>query len=88
MLRTLQATLEGDKLHWKEQPDPLPANRPVDVLVTILNGSGEVSEEQQIRRRLSALQKLSGLNALSDITDPVKWQQETREDRNLPGRES
>ena len=87
MLKTLQATLEGDKLHWKEQPDLLPADRPVDVLVTILNGTNDVSEEQQIRRRLAALQKLSALNALSGITDPVKWQQEAREDRDLPGRE-
>ncbi len=32
-------------------------------------------------------EKMAAGNALSDIKDPVKWQQEIRKDRPLPGRE-
>ncbi len=89
MLTTLKATVEGDKLHWLESPhDLLPANQPVPVLVTILNGRGEASAAAQACRRVAVLQKLAALNALSGIEDPTKWQRETRADRELPGRES
>ena len=89
MLTTLKAMVEGDKLHWQESPEALlPANQRVPVLVTILNGQGEVSAQEQSRRRVAALQKLAGLNALPGIQDPAKWQSETRADRELPGRES
>lgn len=88
MLTTLKATVEGDKLHWLESPHDLPANQPVPVLVTILNGGGEASAAEQARRRVAVLQKLAALNALSGIEDPTKWQRETRSDRELPGRES
>jgi hypothetical protein len=89
VLTTLKATVEGDKLRWQESPDGLlPANRPVPVLVTILNGKGEASAAEQGRRRVTVLQKLAALNALSKIPDPAKWQREIRDDRELPGRES
>jgi hypothetical protein len=88
MLTTLKATVEGDKLHWQEAPgDALPANQPVEVLVTILNGQGDGdSAAAHGRRRVAALQKLVALNGLSGISDPVQWQRELREDRDLPGR--
>lgn len=89
MLTTLKATVEGDKLCWQESPDGLlPANQPVPVLVTILNGKSEVSAAEHGHRRVAVLHKLAALNALSKIPDPAKWQREAREDRELPGRES
>ena len=90
MLKTLKATVEGDKLHWQESPDDvLPANKPVQVLVSILIGNSlDISPEAQGQRRVVALRKLASINALAAIHDPSKWQQETREDRELPGRES
>ena len=40
-----------------------------------------------IERRKAALAEIRRLNPFRDITDPVAWQRETREDRPLPGRD-
>ena len=40
-----------------------------------------------IARRVTALEKIHKLNPYREITDPVKWQREIREDRPLPGRD-
>ena len=42
---------------------------------------------ETIARRAAALEKLRKLNPYRDITDPVVWQREMREDRPLPGRD-
>jgi hypothetical protein len=34
-----------------------------------------------------ALEKLAAANSMAEIADPVEWQREQRQDRNLPGRE-
>jgi hypothetical protein len=39
------------------------------------------------RRAVSILQQLAQANACATIDDPVAWQQETRADRPLPGRD-
>ena len=90
MLSTLRAVVQGDKIHWQEAVDEvLPTDHPVEVLVTILEGRPNgVSVEERGRRRVAALRNLAALKAFSEIQDPVQWQQESREDRRLPGRES
>jgi hypothetical protein len=90
MLSTLKAVVEGDKIHWQEAVENiLPGNRPVEVLVTVLDvPANGLSSAESGKRRIAALQKLAALNSFSEIKDPVKWQQESREERNLPGRES
>lgn len=40
-----------------------------------------------IAQRLAALEEVRKLNPYRDITDPVAWQREIREDVVLPGRE-
>jgi len=90
MLSTLKAVVEGDKIHWQEAVENiLPSNRPVEVLVTVLDAPGDgLSSAEHGKRRIAALQKLAALNSFSEIKDPPKWQQESREDRNLPGQKS
>jgi len=90
MLSTLKAVVQGDKIHWQEAVDKvLPSDHPVEVLVTILEGGiNGLSPEERGRRRVAALERLAELNAFSQVQDPVKWQQESREDRPLPGRDS
>lgn len=39
-----------------------------------------------LRRRLEALEQLRVLNPFRELTDPVAWQREIRQDRPLPGR--
>ena len=41
---------------------------------------------EMIARRVTALEEIRQLNPYRDITDPVEWQREMREDRPLPGR--
>jgi len=90
MLSTLKAVVEGDKIHWQEGVENvLPGNRPVEVLVTVLDSPPNgLSSAEHGKRRIAALQKLAALNSFSELKDPLKWQQESREERNLPGRES
>ena len=90
MLSTLKAVVQGDKIQWQEAVDDvLPLDQPVEVLVTILEGRPNgLSLEERGRRRVAALEKLAALNAFSQVQDPVQWQQESREERRLPGRDS
>jgi hypothetical protein len=42
---------------------------------------------EMIARRVAALQEIRKRNPYRDITDPVVWQREMRQDRTLPGRD-
>ena len=42
---------------------------------------------EMIARRAAALEEIQKLNPYRDITEPVAWQREMREDRPLPGRD-
>lgn len=44
-------------------------------------------KSSQGKRMAAVLQRMADRNALSHIDDPIAWQQETRKDRPLPGRE-
>jgi hypothetical protein len=90
MLSTLKATVRGGRIEWLEATENIvPTDQPIDVLVTILGGHPNgPSPEEQGRLRVAALQKLVALNAFSAVADPAQWQQETRKDRELPGRKS
>ncbi len=46
-----------------------------------------LSQFERGRRMAAALKSLSKLGALCEITDPVAWQRQIREDRELLGRE-
>jgi len=91
MLRTFKATLRGDSLKWEDDAGQnLRSDRPVQVLVTILE---EQLEEQPIaetngrgQRMAAALEKLSQAQAFAGI-DPVVWQRDVRQDRQLPLRD-
>lgn len=44
------------------------------------------TDEQRGERIKVAFAQLAKMKTFSDITDPVAWQRNTREDRGLPGR--
>lgn len=46
-----------------------------------------VATPEMIAARLAALEEVRKLNPYREITDPVAWQREIREDVVLPGRE-
>jgi hypothetical protein len=45
-------------------------------------------EEERGKRIKAAFQTLADLNTFADIADPVAWQQQIRQDRQLPGRQA
>ncbi|MDP2831727.1 MAG: hypothetical protein Q8Q28_00195 [Pseudomonadota bacterium] len=49
--------------------------------------SPDIDEEERGRRLAEALRKLQEAKPFAEITDPVAWQREIRQDRPLPGRE-
>ncbi len=42
---------------------------------------------EMIARRVKALEKIRKLNPYREISDPVEWQREMREDRPMPERD-
>jgi hypothetical protein len=89
MLNTYKAILRGNHLEWNEEaPDHLAQEDAVVVYVTILDEAVVPSEvTQQGHRMAAALEQLAAVNALADVTDPIAWEREMRQDRPLPDRE-
>ena len=89
MLNTYKAILKGNHLEWNEDaPDHLAPEDAVAVYVTILDEPVVPSPIiQQGQRMAAALEQLPAINALADLTGPVAWEREVRQDRPLPDRE-
>lgn len=86
MLHTFRAILKGDSLEWEEEVRGLlRRDRPVPVLVTILEGEHLQETHGRGQRMAAALEKLAQTQAFAGI-DPVDWQREVRQERELPGR--
>jgi hypothetical protein len=87
MLQTFRATLRGDLLEWGEEVQRKSRDdHPVQVLVTILEEEPAQEENERGKRMAAALEKLAQAKAFAGI-DPVAWQQDVRQDRELPGRD-
>lgn len=90
MPNTYKAILKGNRLEWTEDaPDYLTAEGEVVVYVTILDEpiiSAKIIQQGQ--KMAAILEQLAAIHALHDITDPVTWERETRQDRSLPDRET
>ncbi|MCC5628038.1 hypothetical protein [Nostoc sphaeroides] len=87
MLRTFKATLRGDSLKWEDDAGQnLRGDRPVQVLVTILEEQPIAETNGRGQPMAAALEKLSQAQAFAGI-DPVVWQREVRQDRQLPLRD-
>jgi hypothetical protein len=86
MQETYEAILRGDHLEWsrEKRPDLGSHDRPVAVRVTIL---GEAVPVGKGRLMAEALERLSAMQALPDLPDPVAWEREVRRERSLPDRE-
>ena len=86
MQATYKATLRGDRIDWEDGvPEQARGRAALPVLVTILN-QPVVETETGGRRMAEALKRLALKGGVRSITDPVQWQHEQREDRNVPGR--
>ncbi|BBD68232.1 hypothetical protein NIES4072_44560 [Nostoc commune NIES-4072] len=84
MLKTFRAWLKGSRLEWIDDVPTL-GEQQIPVHVTLLENESVIDKQTRGQRMAEILEKLAGSQAFTDV-DPVIWQQETRQDRSLPGR--
>ncbi len=84
MLNTYRAVLYGNKIKWIDTPPR--RTRPVEVQVTLLGEMALTSSSERGQAMAEALENLAEAGTFSEISDPVTWQHEARQDRVLPGR--
>lgn len=90
IMPTYKAVLRGNRLEWHgDVRRHIPADRAVTVYVTLVDESpvdAEGTAEKQGAAMAAALTRLAEIQALADIRDAAAWEQEMRQDRELPGR--
>ncbi|MGF1495098.1 MAG: hypothetical protein ACFBSC_22175 [Microcoleaceae cyanobacterium] len=82
-LQTYRAILEGSQITWLDTPPNLPMK--AEVQVTFMQSTSDRVTRGQAMS--IALEKLAQLNS-DETIDPLAWQREVRQDRDLPGRGS
>ena len=84
MLKTFRGWLTGSRLSWiGDMPEPEEQRLQVDV--TFLDDKPVLELKTRGQRMAEILANLAATQGLGDI-DPTLRQQETRQDRSLPGR--
>ena len=89
MPATYRAILHGNHLEWRgEEPEKLPADRDVEVVVMILdNLESPADSKARGAAIVEPLRKLAAAGGPKGFGDPAEWERETRRERVLPGRE-
>ncbi len=86
VLTTYKAILRGNHLEWRGDAHlTLPPDHAVAVHVTVLDEPTAPTAHSQSRgeRMAAALAQLAQLHTCADITDPVAWEREQRQERPL-----
>jgi len=86
MQRIYEAILKGNHLEWAREV-PKQSDHPIRVYVTLQEDRSSLSAEFRRERIVEILEKIAASNVFADISDPVEWQRELRQDRPLPGRD-
>ncbi len=87
MLATYKATLKGNRLEWREeQPDTLPPDRELAVIVTILD-EPRPGAPGRSSRMVDALERLAKAGGVRGMDDPLAWERDSRRERPLSGRD-
>lgn len=87
MEHTYKAVLRGNQIEWLGEAPVSPADQPLSVKITIVE-QDITTETSRGPMMAEILEKLAKRGQLSSITDPVKWQRELRQERELPGRKA
>ena len=85
MVRLYKALLRGNSLEWIGEAPERSDDYPITVEVTVLEESYPAEARSRGDEMAAILEKLSESEAVSEITDPVAWQRDLRQDRPLPG---
>ena len=86
MQRIFEAILKGNLLEWANEV-PRQGDRPVRVYVTLQEEPSTLSAEFRRQKIVEILEKIAANNVFAEISDPVEWQRDLRQDRPLPGRD-
>ncbi|MBE9004914.1 hypothetical protein IQ259_07655 [Fortiea sp. LEGE XX443] len=84
MLKTYKAWLKGSRLEWIDDVPKL-GEQINPVYVTFLENESVLEQKARGRKMAEILGKIAVSQSMTDV-DAVVWQQETRQDRSLPGR--
>ena len=85
MLKTYEATVQGDHIEWgQSRPPQVESNQKIKVSVTVIEEEQKASQGEAIA---AILERLAATDLYKLYGDPLEWQREQREDRPLPGRE-
>jgi hypothetical protein len=89
VLPTYKAILKDNQLRWSGDVPKQIEDIAVEVYVTILDTANlDRDTSNRGKNMAAALERLAESNALGEISDPINWQREQRQDRKLPGRDS
>lgn len=84
MSATYAGILRDNHIEWTTpEPPKLPAEG-VRVQVTLLDAVPDSKSQGQ--QMAAALARLAANHAVQSIPDPLAWERELRQDRDLPGR--
>jgi len=86
MLDTYKAILKGNTLIWADDsPDMSLQDQEIETLVTVLVNMKSPSEPNRQRgeEMSRCLEKLAKTGGIQGIPDPVAWQREIRQDREI-----
>jgi hypothetical protein len=86
MLTTYKATLHGSHIDWTdERPNAVITDQDIEVLITILSEREQAPDTNERRgeRMVECLEKIAQTGGITGIADPVAWQRELRQDRQL-----
>ena len=86
MVRTYKALLRGNSLEWIGEAPEHSEDYPISVEVTVLEESSLSEARSRGHAMAAILEKLAESGTVSDITDPVAWQRDLRQDHPLSGR--
>ena len=86
MITTYKARLKGNRLDWQDEA-PKQQSGDVAVLVTILQEAPLEACHSSGHRSIDILSRLANKPSMATIPDPVAWQKEQRQARDLPDRE-
>lgn len=87
MLTTYRAVLRGHILEWlNDKPEQIARDKAVNVHVTILEEeTPPLSTIEQGQKMATVLEQLAQTQSSLSSLDPLVWEREMRDERELPG---
>jgi len=78
-----KAIIRGDRIEWEDDlPEQIRTQQALPVLITVI-GQPDAADDTRGPRMAEVLERLAGSGGVASITDPLRWQREQRQDRDL-----